>query len=73
MECTKCHRDQPLEQFRVSKGRGRTYRRRQCLTCLAEYFRQRYLSRPDPRTKAGAKQRCEELVRNAVAKSRGQQ
>lgn len=43
MICSKCEKELPLDEFKMTTNRGKPYRMKQCKTCLAEYKRQHYL------------------------------
>jgi hypothetical protein len=57
--CTKCEKDLPLEDFPMSKNRGKPYRLKRCKKCTAEYKHQHYLKQKE-RYKERAKRYREE-------------
>lgn len=58
MICTKCGKDLPIEDFKMTKNRGKPYRMKQCKECLIDYKHQHYLKDKE-KYKARAKARVE--------------
>ena len=55
--CSRCRAEKPLDQFQLTKARGKPYRRGQCFDCLSRYFREERPDHAERRARTAAKRK----------------